>query len=1126
MSRTIFPDMKKIVTGLFISVLFLQAVGAQLYKRGLPFITNYLPTETGGSEQNWAIVQDQRGVMYFGNNDKGVLEYDGVSWRSIPISNNSIVRSLAMDSLGTVYVGGVGEFGYLVPDRKGKLGYISLSERLDSADSDFTDVWKTYTDRDIAYYCTYENTYIYNISTDTVTVIPNDDNAFWSHLVNGNLYHSNLLQGLLVQRGDTAELMPGGEFFAKKYITCILPFQDEKLFIGTGQNGVYIYDPVSGNPDDSFLDPAVNQELKDNLLYQGISLGSGRFGLSTHYNSGGFLIIDEDGELIQRLNKASGLQDEQIIYAFVNPDNPEQSPLWLALNIGISKAEINSHIRFFNERSGLSGTINDIIRFNGILYVATSSNAFYLEENPDGTVEFRQIKGLTTQLFDFAVFSPPDGGADRLFLASISGLHEITGKTARTLDLRIRNRTSMEPYDLRSIVQAKGNPKHLYIGGNSFVTLEIDGSSVSQINEINLQDVIQVIAEDKNGDIWLATSNKGVTRIRISGNDTIVTTYSVEHGLPSADKNYVYNLGDELFFATTEGIFRFNEQTEVFYPDTIIGSVFHENSADVFRMIRDRKKRYWISYEMEGQYREAIVGLDGDSVYTDLLPFYRLPNKSTDAFYDDEQTVWLGKSTELYRFYDEFDKDYYLPFYSLIRQVTLSMDSIVFYGTDFKLTTDGRTIVSCEQNEQLKPSVKYSYNNLMITLSAPFFESEGATLYRYWLDGEDSGWGPWSERDEFERSNLRPGDYRLHVQARNVYGVDSSVGIYEFTILPPWYQTIIAYITYFILLVVLIVIIVKLYTRRLVMENIKLEGIIEERTAEIRRQKEELTDSIEYASRIQQALLPSHQILKEEFPDHFILFKPRDIVSGDFYWMGRHNGKLVVVAADCTGHGVPGAFMSMLGITYLNEVVNTMGIMEPNRILDELRQHVMISLKQTGEAEDETKDGMDLALMVIDQKNMKLQYAGAYNPLYFVRSLTTEEKEILDGGEELELSHGALHNEKYVLEQLDADKMPIGISVKRSQPFKMHEIDLRPGYNVYINSDGYVDQFGGPKGKKFMSKNFKKLLLEIQDLPMSGQGKILDERLLQWQGDTHPQIDDIIVIGIRYKNQGNLRVDR
>jgi len=285
------------------------------------------------------------------------------------------------------------------------------------------------------------------------------------------------------------------------------------------------------------------------------------------------------------------------------------------------------------------------------------------------------------------------------------------------------------------------------------------------------------------------------------------------------------------------------------------------------------------------------------------------------------------------------------------------------------------------------------------------------------------------------------------------------------------------------------------------MEKIRLEAIVRERTQEvvaqkneieeqrdqIAHQKEEITDSITYASKIQRAVLPSTEKAHEILRDHFVLFKPRDIVSGDFYWMTENKGKVVVVAADCTGHGVPGAFMSMLGVSFLNEVVNKNEIIQANLILNELRTNVKTTLKQTGQT-GESKDGMDLALCILDYDEMKLQYSGAYNPLYLIRD-----------GELLETK---------------ADKNPIGIYIKEKESFTNNEIDLQKGDTIYIFSDGYVDQFGGPKGQKLKSKYFKSLLLEIQNKNMDEQREFLDNYIEKWRGDIG-QIDDIIVIGLR-----------
>ena len=259
-------------------------------------------------------------------------------------------------------------------------------------------------------------------------------------------------------------------------------------------------------------------------------------------------------------------------------------------------------------------------------------------------------------------------------------------------------------------------------------------------------------------------------------------------------------------------------------------------------------------------------------------------------------------------------------------------------------------------------------------------------------------------------------------------------------------------------------------------------------------QKRKITDSIEYASRIQNAVLPPVEYVNKILPEHFILFKPRDIVSGDFYWITQipnkdnKGTKTVVAAADCTGHGVPGAFMSMLGISFLNEIVNKNELTRANEILNLLRENVKTSLHQTGRF-DEPADGMDIALCIIDNETNQLQYAGAHNPLYLIRE-----------GE---------------LSEIEADKMPIGISVFKEQSFTNNEIQLEKDDVIYIFSDGYADQFGGENNRKFLSRNFKQLLIDNHKQSMENQKEILDNNFVQWQGK-NKQIDDVLVIGLKF----------
>lgn len=276
----------------------------------------------------------------------------------------------------------------------------------------------------------------------------------------------------------------------------------------------------------------------------------------------------------------------------------------------------------------------------------------------------------------------------------------------------------------------------------------------------------------------------------------------------------------------------------------------------------------------------------------------------------------------------------------------------------------------------------------------------------------------------------------------------------------------------------------------------------------ILKQKEQITDSIHYARRIQQAMLPSDEYMMHILPEHFIFFRPKDIVSGDFYFFARKGNLTYIVAADCTGHGVPGAFMSMLGISFLNAIVNsesklalplpfvegmvdkfndfTTKELSAADILNQLREMIKKSLGQTG-IDTEAKDGMDMALCILDSKKLRMQYAGAHNPLYLFR------------------------NKKLI--EYKADRMPIGIHIKE-KPFTNNIIKLQKGDVFYLFSDGFVDQFNAESGEKFKSRRLKQLFSDIHQLKMPDQKRRIEEELYNWKKDSE-QVDDILIIGVK-----------
>lgn len=252
-------------------------------------------------------------------------------------------------------------------------------------------------------------------------------------------------------------------------------------------------------------------------------------------------------------------------------------------------------------------------------------------------------------------------------------------------------------------------------------------------------------------------------------------------------------------------------------------------------------------------------------------------------------------------------------------------------------------------------------------------------------------------------------------------------------------------------------------------------------------QKTQITDSIRYASRIQSVMLPQQELLDEIFTENMVFWKPQEVVSGDFYWAKKIKNFTIFAAADCTGHGVPGAFMSMLGISFLNEIVSKSRFDKSNDILGLLRKRIKTALHQTGK-ENEATDGMDIALCVLDNENNILQFSGAYNPLYLIRD-----------------------NQ---LQVIKADRQPIAIYPKE-RDFTYNEIEVRKGDVIYISSDGFIDQFGGEHNEKLKSVRFKQLLLDVHAKPMKEQRELMNEYIVNWMGEKNTQIDDILVFGVK-----------
>jgi len=337
---------------------------------------------------------------------------------------------------------------------------------------------------------------------------------------------------------------------------------------------------------------------------------------------------------------------------------------------------------------------------------------------------------------------------------------------------------------------------------------------------------------------------------------------------------------------------------------------------------------------------------------------------------------------------------------------------------------------------------------------------------------------------------------------------------------------IIIFIIVFLFIIAVLMILYRLFKQKKT-ANYLLEQKNSEITAQrdeieaqrdlISNQKKDIVDSIQYANKIQSAIFPEPEDLKLALNEYFVFYKPRDIVSGDFYWINKQKNKTVILAADCTGHGVPGAFMSMLGIAFLNEIVNKENITEPATILDKLRENVILALKQKAGREIRG-DGMDVGVVTIDKTNNILSFAGANNPMYFI---TDNDKLSTEGNSNIEdrVKKPLKENEKNLFE-IKGDSMPVGAYYDMDR-FKQVKIKIKKGDLFYLFSDGYADQFGGPKGKKFKYKPFKKMILSKSNLPMEEQKSQIINTHINWietsEQSKYPleQVDDILVVGVK-----------
>jgi len=1059
---------------LLLTILFCCSLSATGQFHSPP-VVNYSSHDYGRNEnpETYSVVQDNRGVMYFGTGHN-VIEFDGKKWKIIRIQQGTFIQALAVDSSGVVYVGGNGDFGYLTPDQNGELMFKSLKPKLAAEDQYFTTIWRIFTNKTSVFFQSQEAFFEYEIESKKIWTIYPDNSYHLSFMVDGEFYVRERDVGLVKYEDDAPVPLPGTDPFRMYGVFGLHKLPDDSLLIVTQELGLYKW------KDGSLRQlPEVNDKpLADYRIWGSQQLSDGNFALNTYTT--GVIVIDPTGKIVSTISGNSGLRSNDVKAVYEDRD----LNLWLALGNGIAKVNYNSPLSYFDAQNGVDGNVEAMIRFKGQLYVGTSFGLYIQNNDISSNKKFIPTNIPIGNVWDLKIVGDALlAGTQKGILVSSDGINFREA-------VRLEGTNVLLHHPGLDMLVA-GCKSGIYVYDRAFHLLWSYPNP-----DPNSSFLTAVIDPNAKNTIWLGSTNNGIFRLEIDQGFHL-TIYDDLDGLPDDKLGTPILYDDRVLFGTNQGLLSFITEDQMVAdladslkdnPDYYRGMFQVEPLHDsVFShaiwLLADREDRTWYCHQHDLGY------YDKKSERFIQKPFQGIDHGRINEFYLEENGVlWVGSADGLIRYETNKMKRYHGKFNALIRKVVVGRDSLLFSGS----YADKNGIPLFAQESQHTFELPFELNQMTFQFAAPYYEDYHDVIFSYKLEGLSEQWSPWAPKSEATFTNLSEGNYTFVVKARNIFGHESELARYKFSIQPPWYRTTWAYIMYGLGFILILFIGVRISSARLKAKNAWLEGVVAERTSEIQQknvvlqhQKEEIQDSINYAQRIQQAILPLQEEMKEWMPNSFVLFRPKDIVSGDFYWFQEKNGKLVMVCADCTGHGVPGAFMSMLGSNGLSNIVTERGITSPSEILANLNVGIKKSLKQDGH-KGATRDGMDASICTVDLKRNVMYFSGANRPLWIVAE---------DG-----------------IREVSATKVAIAGFTPDDQVYDQHEIALTENMKFYLTTDGYADQFGGEREKKYKVKSMKDFILKNCGKSFDQQRQMLEQELIAWMGGIE-QVDDVCVIG-------------
>ncbi len=747
-------------------------------ENGRPFIRAYAPVELGGDGQNWAIVQDGRGVIYVGS-QSGVLEFDGATWRLIETPTLDTVRSLDIDDAGRIYVGSVSDFGYLAPDARGQLRYVTLVDRVPQDARRFGDVWRTFATPGGVLYQTEQA--IFRWTGGTIHVIRPQSRFNRGSVVDGRFYLTVPETGLNLLDGDALRALPGTAVLGKEVYPVVLRYDDRRLLIGTRSNGLFLYDGAALTPFPTELDGV----LKSSTLYRGLALSESTIALAT--TDRGLLIMDRQGRRVAQLDRDHGLPSNAVYCLTVD----RERGLWVGLEQGVARIDTPSPASFFDQADGYLGSFAQI-RHEGRLYLAGGVGVSYLHDaRPGDPSRFAPVTGLRNQCWWFEEMPDPAGTRPpALPVACTEGLYEITGTSAVPI-----RAPADGTYRAAVLLASKLDPTRLWVGLFDGLASfrRIGGAWIDEGRVDGVNDQVRTLFEGPDGSLWAGTSSTGLVRLRFASRpapDVPRPAASVDHfgaaqGLPPGGVAVTGVGGVPYLFAWGAAkeliVARFDAASQTFVRDRAFDDLGFDRLRSSFGLVEAPDGRVFANF---GRGIAVLRKAADGSWSIDKQAFSRFGQVPTGiVLAEPDGVTWFGWQNEFVRFdlSRESTAALSVPFPALVRRVTAGRDDDLLFGGT---------------GEAALPRLPASAGTLRLDFSAATFLDERATEYQTMLEGLDRDWLPWTREAHREYTNLGFGDYRFRVRARNIVGRTSVEAAFPFTILPPWYRTWWAYAAY------------------------------------------------------------------------------------------------------------------------------------------------------------------------------------------------------------------------------------------------------------------------------------------------------------------------------------------